>query len=92
MSDSSNSAAIAQNDLLGAVPNKPRAGVWGNDDFWRAYVDLLTELQQLIPADTSHGALALHGVAAMARAKCKAVVAKARIMEDKMKAVTAGRR
>ncbi len=79
------------NTLLAAVPPAPNGGCFGDPDFYNAYIDLIKALGELIPKDRSHGALSLKGTGAMARAKCKAVVAKARVMEEMMKAVTYGR-
>jgi len=74
------------------IPTKPRAGIWGNNDFWMSYMDLFNDLCKLIPNDCSSGNLSLPGVAARARTKCKAIVMKAKIMEDMMRAITIGRK
>jgi len=53
---------------------------------------LVTALHELIPDDRSHGSLQLNGVGSMCRARTKAIVDKAKTMENIMKAVTAGRK
>lgn len=67
-------------------------GAYRDEEFVKAYWEVVTALHELIPADRSHGSLALEGVASMCRARTKAVVEKAKIMENIMKAVTTGRK
>lgn len=78
--------------LLSAAPKKPRAGLYGDDVFFDAYLDLVRSLGELIPSDLSHGAAGLEGVCPRAMARCKAITAKAKIMEDTMKANCQGRK
>lgn len=74
---------------MGKTMTQPDGGIWGDDDVWKALMDLRESLDTLVPEHRV--ALGLHGTGSMARAKCKAIVAKARILEDMVKAVTAGR-
>lgn len=78
------------NRLLAAVPLKPRSGVWGDDDIYKAYKDLVKELGELIPEKETIG-LHISGAAAKCRSKAKMIKAKATILEDMVKAVCAGR-
>lgn len=66
-------------------------GAYLDPNFLKAYWDLVESLHELIPEDRSHGSLSLQGVGSMCRARCKAITDKAKIMENIMKAVTAGR-
>jgi uncharacterized protein involved in copper resistance len=67
-------------------------GAYLDPHFYQAYWELVEALHELIPDDRSFGALGLQGVASMCRARTKAIVDKAKIMENIMKAVTAGRK
>jgi hypothetical protein len=67
-------------------------GAYLDPNFLQAYWELVKALHELIPYDRSHGALSLQGVASMCRARTKAIVEKAKTMENIMKAVTAGRK
>ena len=68
---------------------KPHNGIWGDDDVWKAYADLKKEVDELIP----NHIVGLHitGAAATCRAKAKMLVAKAKILEDFVKASCRGR-
>lgn len=67
-------------------------GAYLDPEFLKAYWELVVALHDLIPEDRSFGALQLGGVGTMCRARCKAIVDKAKTMENIMKAVTIGRR
>lgn len=67
-------------------------GAYLDQDFLKAYWELVIALHELIPNDRSFGNISLHGIASMCRARTKAVVDKAKTMENIMKAVTAGRK
>lgn len=67
-------------------------GAYLDPEFYKAYWELVKSLHELIPDDRSHGALSLQGVASMCRARTKAIVDKAKIMENIMKAVTVERK
>lgn len=70
----------------------PTGGAYLDPDFLKAYWELVTALHELIPDDRSHGSLQLGGVGTMCRARTKAIVDKAKTMENIMKAVTIGRK
>lgn len=77
--------------LVDALTNAPRFGVYGDPSFYDAYLDLVRSVGELIPSDLSHGALKNSGVGATARARCKVITAKAKILEQIMTAITKGR-
>ncbi len=72
------------------MKTKPRNGIWGNDNIWNAYQDLQDSLEELIP-DHAVG-LHISGTASMARAKGKAIIAKAKILNQMISAVCIGRK
>ena len=76
------------------VFKKPGAtgGAYRDPEFINAYWELVTSLSELITSDRAHGSLTIHGVGSMCRARTKAIVDKAKTMENIMKAVTAGRK
>jgi hypothetical protein len=67
-------------------------GAYLDENFYKSYWELVKALYELIPEDRSHGALGLGGVGSMCRARTKAIVEKAKTMENIMKAVTYGRK
>lgn len=77
--------------LINAVIGQPRGGVYGDPSFYDAYLDLVRSIGELIPSDLSYGSLKNNGVGPTARARCKAVTAKAKILEEIMSAITKGR-
>lgn len=76
------------------IPNKPRAGVYGDPDVYEAYKDLYLTLHAFMNdnQDMSYGNLSLGGVASMIRAKSSAIIQKAKILDTIIKAVCTGRR
>ena len=77
--------------LVESAPSQPYAGVYGDPSFYDAYIDLIKSIGELIPVEMSSGSLQNNGVGATARARCKAITAKAKIMEEIMSAITKGR-
>lgn len=78
--------------LIESVGSKPNGGVYGDDSFWEAYIDLVRSVGRLIPKDSSHGALQNKGVGSIAVARCKAVALKAQATTEIMNAITTGRK
>ena len=76
------------------VFKKPGAtgGAYRDPEFIKAYWELVESLSELIQSDRSHGNVSIVGCASMCRARTKAIVDKAKTMENIMKAVTAGRK
>lgn len=69
---------------------KPRSGIYGNEQVYGAYEELKKSVDDFIP-DHLVG-LHISGTASMARAKAKQLVAKAKTLEIMIKAVCNGRK
>ena len=63
------------------IPKKHSGGVYGNKDFYNAYVELYKSLHELInDTDASNGTLT-NGIKKMPLTKCKIITSKAKNME-----------
>lgn len=72
------------------LSNRPRAGVYGDDEVYKSFVDLVKELSEFIP-DHMIG-LHLAGAAQNCRSNAKRIVYKAKILEEMIKAACIGRK
>jgi hypothetical protein len=72
------------------IPKKPRSGIWGDDDVYKAYSELVNELIELIPEHQV--GLHISGVASMCRAKTASIKSKAAILDKMVKACCVGRK
>lgn len=82
---------MAVSEICFKKPNES-GGVYRDPEFLKAYWELVISLSELIPDERSYGNLSLSGVASISRARCKSIVAKAKIMSDIMTAITVGRK
>lgn len=77
------------------IPLPPRNGVYGDKDVYKAYKELYETVHTFmdeVSYDSGSGNLSLGGVASKCKARSKAIVAKAKMLDDMIKAVCVGRK